>query len=357
MREKKGRPPKKHDYEREIAILKYLSEADRQCTYIVKFIKCFETDKFHCIVLEWLQGGPLLYHTDNEDEYKDGDEDEDEDEDDEEDEDENANEDENEYEEISSNSGKAETKVVVKNISSFGIDRSALKNNNNNNSCGDRTSRHRMYSERLVRIFAKQMISAVAHLHKFGIMHRDIKTDHFCLVKDYDLLNDSSIQENQVLIKLIDFGSAKFFHGEKRYHRFCGTPLFQAPEMINGNGYDYRIDLWALGVSIYCLLYGFPPFQAETEAQLWEVIQTGQFSFPSEDDNESDISICCKGEVEVEPSFVSTSRTPTELTKKQNKRPISKEAKDLVSQLIRLSESERLAAETALQHEWFSMSL
>ena len=68
------------------------------------------------------------------------------------------------------------------------------------------------------------------------------------------------------LIKVIDFGFAKYFHEEDNFLKSkTGTPYYMAPEILDGS-YDKSCDMWAIGVITYCLLVGYPPFNAPTDA-------------------------------------------------------------------------------------------
>lgn len=102
----------------------------------------------------------------------------------------------------------------------------------------------------------------------------------------------------------------------------CGTPGYVAPEVLSYTGYGPEVDLWSLGVLLYVLLCGFPPFYDENEAALFAQIQSGKFEFisPYWDD-------------------------------------ISKEAKDLISKLLTVDVKKRYTADQALKHPWFQISL
>ncbi|XP_046663901.1 serine/threonine-protein kinase PLK1-like [Homalodisca vitripennis] len=94
-----------------------------------------------------------------------------------------------------------------------------------------------------------QVVSAVEYLHSNKIVHRDLKLGNLFVDK-------------QFAVKLGDFGLAIAieYEGQKRFSR-CGTPNYIAPEVINGIGYSYEVDVWALGCILHTMLEGTPPFQ------------------------------------------------------------------------------------------------
>ena len=79
-------------------------------------------------------------------------------------------------------------------------------------------------------------------------------------------------------IKLIDFGYAKQLTGDQKTSTNCGTPVYLAPEILSGCPYDYRVDVWALGILICEIITGQTPFQAASTQQVYENIATGQIS-------------------------------------------------------------------------------
>lgn len=59
---------------------------------------------------------------------------------------------------------------------------------------------------------------------------------------------------------MVDFGYAKILKGDGRTYTSCGTAVYIAPEVLNGDAYDYRIDIWALGILICEIISGQTPF-------------------------------------------------------------------------------------------------
>ncbi|RUS79320.1 hypothetical protein EGW08_012938, partial [Elysia chlorotica] len=120
------------------------------------------------------------------------------------------------------------------------------------------------------RIFFRQIISAVAYIHKTGFAHRDLKPENLLL------------DDNQN-IKLIDFGLCAKPQGGMESHlaTLCGSPAYAAPELIAGRQYlGSEADLWSMGVLLYALLCGYLPFDDENIAQLYKKIKLGYYTTP-----------------------------------------------------------------------------
>ncbi|XP_022050691.2 cGMP-dependent protein kinase 2 [Acanthochromis polyacanthus] len=111
------------------------------------------------------------------------------------------------------------------------------------------------------------VVEAYAYLHKKSIMYRDLKPENLMLdVKGY--------------IKLVDFGFAKeLVRGEKTYS-FVGTPEYMAPEIIKNQGHDFAVDFWSLGILIFELLVGSPPFSSSEPQKIYAKILDGVLKYP-----------------------------------------------------------------------------
>lgn len=107
------------------------------------------------------------------------------------------------------------------------------------------------YTEEQCARIVRQIISSVAYLHSKNIIHRDLKLENF-------LFSDES---NTSDLKMIDFGLSKHFNVGELQHEHVGTPYTVAPEVIRSkDGYDAKVDVWAIGVITYLLLSGDTPF-------------------------------------------------------------------------------------------------
>lgn len=77
-----------------------------------------------------------------------------------------------------------------------------------------------------------------------------------------------------------DFGLAKFVKDGELANSFCGTAEYLAPEMLIGNGHDYTVDWWALGVLIYEMIVGIPPFFHRNKHRMYFLIKESDVNFP-----------------------------------------------------------------------------
>jgi len=135
------------------------------------------------------------------------------------------------------------------------------------------------YSEKDAANIVRQIVSAVQYLHNIGIAHRDLKPENLLSAGD---------DEGEV-IKIADFGFSKNF-GEEKLKTSCGSPGYVAPEVLTNEDYDSSVDMWSVGVIIYILLCGYPPFYADNAPALFKKIMEVKYDFddPSWDDVSED---------------------------------------------------------------------
>eukprot|EP00066_Takifugu_rubripes_P026096 XP_011615362.1 PREDICTED: hormonally up-regulated neu tumor-associated kinase homolog A-like [Takifugu rubripes] len=118
----------------------------------------------------------------------------------------------------------------------------------------DRICEKKRLEEREVRRYVRQILSAVDHLHKYGIVHRDLKIENFLL----DEHNN---------IKIVDFGLSNTLKAEslslELLNTQCGSPAYAAPELLAHRKYGPKVDVWSVGVSMFAMLTGSLPFTVE----------------------------------------------------------------------------------------------
>lgn len=183
----------------------------------------------------------------------------------------------------------------------------------------DQLVRARSFKEKNIAYIMRQLISAVNFLHLNGIIHRDLKPENIVIE------NQLKKGQETFTIKLIDFGTSRMYrnksHTKKRNFKECiGSSYYMAPEVLNEN-YNEKCDVWSLGVIMYMLLSGTPPFNGNDDYEIFESIENSSLKFP-------------------EKYF----------------KNVSEEAIDLIKNLINRDVKKRFSAQEALDHKWFKSS-
>lgn len=123
------------------------------------------------------------------------------------------------------------------------------------------------FQENQAKFFVAQIAIAIGHLHSKNILYRDLKPENILFTEDGYL-------------KLADFGLAKTVSGKEMSNSFCGTAEYLAPEMLIGNGHDYTVDWWALGILLYEMMVGIPPFFHKNKHRMYFLIKESPVNFP-----------------------------------------------------------------------------
>jgi len=122
-------------------------------------------------------------------------------------------------------------------------------------------------TEQTARFYAATVVYAFSTLHAKKIAYRDLKPENL-------------VMDSKGYVKLVDFGLAKQLLSGKTW-TLCGTPDYLAPEIILNEGHDLAVDYWALGVLIFEMVVGAPPFYAEDPMEVYEKILSGNPSMPT----------------------------------------------------------------------------
>ncbi|KAI5409776.1 Calcium-dependent protein kinase 17 [Lathyrus oleraceus] len=170
----------------------------------------------------------------------------------------------------------------------------------------DRIIAKGLYTERAAASLLRTIVQIIHTLHSMGVIHRDLKPENFLLL---------SKDENAPL-KATDFGLSVFFKQGDMFKDIVGSAYYIAPEVLKRR-YGPEVDIWSIGVMLYILLSGVPPFWAESEHGIFNAILRGHIDFTSDP----------------WPS-------------------ISPAAKDLVRKMLNSDPKQRLTAQEVLDHPW-----
>lgn len=194
-------------------------------------------------------------------------------------------------------------------------------------------TKKRHFTEREASVILSQIARAVQHCHRLNVAHRDIKPENLLLLRRTDRVED-------VCVKLADFGFAKIDNGDLTTPQY--TPYYVAPQVLEAQRrqkeaktgqqppspyyYDRSCDMWSVGVILYIMLCGYPPFYSDVPNQpisqtMRSRIMKGDFDFPV---NEW--------------------------------KSVSDAAKDLVRKLLCVDPQQRISIDDLVQHPWLSSS-
>eukprot|EP00274_Cyanoptyche_gloeocystis_P006243 CAMPEP_0196652060 /NCGR_PEP_ID=MMETSP1086-20130531/1279_1 /TAXON_ID=77921 /ORGANISM="Cyanoptyche gloeocystis , Strain SAG4.97" /LENGTH=618 /DNA_ID=CAMNT_0041982419 /DNA_START=113 /DNA_END=1969 /DNA_ORIENTATION=+ len=123
------------------------------------------------------------------------------------------------------------------------------------------------FPEHIARFYAAEMVLALGHLHRIGIIYRDLKPENVLL-------------DTYGHARLTDFGLAKEVHPRDSARTFCGTIEYMAPEILLRVGYGMAVDWWSLGCLLYEMLTGLPPFTSKNRHELQQMIIGQPISAP-----------------------------------------------------------------------------
>ena len=122
--------------------------------------------------------------------------------------------------------------------------------------------------ENVARIYAAEILLALEALHKNFVVYRDLKPDNVVIDADGHAM-------------LTDFGLSKTGLAEGAYSKsFCGSPAYMAPEILKGKGHNRTVDWYLLGVLVYEMLVGVPPYYADDRTTLFKNISGGTLKMP-----------------------------------------------------------------------------
>ncbi|KYQ88168.1 putative protein serine/threonine kinase [Tieghemostelium lacteum] len=124
-----------------------------------------------------------------------------------------------------------------------------------------------IFSETQVRFYIAELVLALEHLHDLNVIHRDLKPENILI-------------DSQGHCVLTDFGLAKEQVTDDSTGSMCGTLEYTSPEMIQGKNYGKAVDWWAIGILMYDMLIGKPPFESKNRQVAQEKIVKEKPNFP-----------------------------------------------------------------------------
>nr|XP_027782467.1 serine/threonine-protein kinase PLK4 [Marmota flaviventris] len=164
-------------------------------------------------------------------------------------------------------------------------------------------NRMKPFSENEARHFMHQIITGMLYLHSHGILHRDLTLSNLLLTRNMN-------------IKIADFGLAtQLTMPHEKHYTLCGTPNYISPEIATRSAHGLESDVWSLGCMFYTLLIGRPPFDTDTVKNTLNKVVLADYEMPT---------------------F------------------LSREAKDLIHQLLRRNPADRLSLSSILDHPFMS---
>lgn len=163
------------------------------------------------------------------------------------------------------------------------------------------------YSEKEAATIIQQILRAVSYCHQNNIVHRDLKPENVLIDKE---MNNT--------LKIIDFGTAAEYKPGEKLKTTHGTSYYIAPEVLF-KSYDERCDVWSVGVILYILISGKPPFDGDDDQEITEQVKKGKYKLSG-------------GVWDV----------------------VSQDARDLITQMLEFDYTKRVSSKQALDHIWFS---
>jgi len=173
------------------------------------------------------------------------------------------------------------------------------------------TRTKRLYEKETATIM-KHLILTLSYLESLDIIHRDIKSENVMLIRE---------KTGKLSIKLIDFGLSTF-HSKRDIIKRCGTPGYVAPEILNNEPYDFRVDIYSIGIILFICLTGKSPFAANDYRDLLEKNRKGFVNYRG-----------------------------------RHWSSLSSDAKNLIQRLLDPLQASRMTLEEAISHNWIRDNL
>jgi len=165
------------------------------------------------------------------------------------------------------------------------------------------------FTEADAKVIIRQILSGISYLHQLNISHRDMKPENILLESEHSI--DA--------LKIIDFGLSTVYEIKKNLSmkERTGTAYYVAPEVLKG-AYNEKCDVWSIGVILYILLSGCPPFHGQKETEILRRVEQGRYTFRL-------------------PQF----------------EKVSEQGKNMIRACLLFNPEQRLSAQELLRHDWF----
>ncbi|KAJ3005321.1 UNVERIFIED_CONTAM: Serine/threonine-protein kinase, partial [Siphonaria sp. JEL0065] len=237
-------------------------------------------------------------------------------------------------------------------------------------------------NEAIVRHFLAQLAAALETLRSLSLIHRDLKPQNLLLDPPPASAPPLTIASPYMnapaftvpalpILKLADFGFARALPQQSLASTLCGSPLYMAPEILRGDRYDAKVDLWSLGTILYEMMTGRPPYKAQNHIDLLRKIDKGEgwIKFPGDEDQPDRRKSILVGQPPPPAAPISSSlgrrvvaNFPAASLGASPKfpsvgqpgmigvRPISDDLKDLTRRLLKRNPMERMSFEEFFMH-------
>jgi protein kinase A len=134
--------------------------------------------------------------------------------------------------------------------------------------------RAKRFSDEQAKFYAAQIAATFEYIHSKNIIHRDLKPENVLI-------------DRNGYCKLTDFGFAKTVEPGQRTYTLCGTPEYIAPEVLLNKGHGKAVDWWTLGILIFEMIAGQPPFCDDEPMGIYQKILSGKISYTKQFDSNS----------------------------------------------------------------------
>ncbi|KAK5778389.1 hypothetical protein RI543_004051 [Arxiozyma heterogenica] len=207
----------------------------------------------------------------------------------------------------------------------------------------------------LILNYLQQLSSALKFLRSKNLVHRDIKPQNLLLTKPF--INYKGSQEfhrmgyigiyNLPILKIADFGFARFLPNHSLAETLCGSPLYMAPEILNYEKYNAKADLWSLGIVLFEMGSGHPPFKASNHLELYKKIK--KLALDNNNNNNNNHGNADKNKMVQFPDYFSSNYI--------SDIQLNNDLKNLICRLLTFNPRERITFDEFFNNRLLSMDL